>query len=187
VLVVESYLNGPAFYQPYNPKAPEVAALLADQILDIESSLVVEHIGSTAVTGCAGKGIVDLAISYGHDGLERAKEVLNLLGFQHQSTRDPFPEDRPMRVGAVSYAGRTYQIHAHVLAANSDEIIKLRAFRDRLRTDPVLCASYESTKRHIIESGVTDSVAYCEAKGDFIQQVLAQSLSATISKAQPNQ
>jgi len=170
--VIEPYVNAPARYQEYDPIAPRVATLIAARIAEIEPKLAVEHVGSTAVPGCAGKGIVDLAVLYEDGGLDKAKQVLDTLGFQRQTTRDPFPEDRPMRVGAISYAGRIYQLHAHVIREDSSEIIKLRGFRDRLRADPELREAYESTKRQIIAAGVTDSVAYCEAKGSFIRQVL---------------
>jgi GrpB-like predicted nucleotidyltransferase (UPF0157 family) len=172
IFVLEPYINPPACYQEYDPIAPRIASLITARVAQIEPNLAVEHIGSTAVPGCAGKGIVDLAVLYGEGGLDRAKQVLDTLGFQRQTTRDPFPEDRPMRVGAISHAGRTYQLHAHVIRADSSEIIELMAFRDRLRADPELREAYESTKRQIMAAGVTDSVAYCEAKGGFIRQVL---------------
>jgi len=176
--VIETYINAPARYQEYDPSAPRVASLIAARIAEIEPKLVVEHIGSTAVPGCAGKGIVDLAILYDEGGLDRAKQVLDILDFQRQSTRDPFPESRPMRVGAISYAGQTYQLHAHVICSDSSEIIELRKLRDRLRADPELRAAYESRKREIIAAGVTDSVSYCEAKGSFIRQVLEPAVAA---------
>jgi GrpB-like predicted nucleotidyltransferase (UPF0157 family) len=185
VFVIEPYINGPALYQEYDLNAPRVASLIAARIEEIEPKLVVEHLGSTAVPGCAGKGIVDLAVLYDKGDLERAKQVLDTLGFQRQTTRDPFPESRPMRVGAISYIGRTYQLHAHVIAADSVEIIELRAFRDRLRADPELREAYESTKRQIIAAGVTDSVSYCEAKGSLIREVLSE-LAAPDFKASPD-
>jgi len=186
VLVIERYVKEPARYESYDSHALQVADLVAGGIKEIEPKLIVEHFGSTSVPGCAGKGIIDLAVLYGNDGLTRAKQVLDHLGFQRQSTRDPFPESRPMRVGAVSYAGRTYQIHAHVIAANSTEIIELRRFRDLLRADQELRTSYESAKRQIIASRVTDSVSYCEAKSEFIKKVLAETSSDSISKAPLN-
>ncbi len=174
VLMIELYVNGPARYQPYDPHAHRVARLIAARIVEADASLQVEHIGSTAVPGCAGKGIVDLAVLYGEGGLERAKQVLDALGFQRQTTRDPFPEDRPMRVGAVHWDNSLFRIHAHVISKSSPELHELTAFRDRLRADRVLRTAYETRKRDILAAGVTDSVAYCEAKADFIRQVLAQ-------------
>ena len=48
---------------------------------DIHSGgLRVEHIGSTSVPGCAGKGIIDLMVLYPVGGLEHARQVLDSLG-----------------------------------------------------------------------------------------------------------
>jgi GrpB-like predicted nucleotidyltransferase (UPF0157 family) len=169
-IIIGPYSDAPATYNDYDPGAPAIAARLADAITAIAEGLSVEHIGSTAVPGCAGKGIVDLMVLYPPGHLPRAKQALDQFGFQRQSTRDPFPEDRPMRVGAVVYGGKQFRIHAHVLAADAAEAATLRAFRDRLRADAEYRAAYEACKRRILAAGVTDSVAYAEAKGEFIHQ-----------------
>jgi ubiquinone/menaquinone biosynthesis C-methylase UbiE/GrpB-like predicted nucleotidyltransferase (UPF0157 family) len=132
----------------------------------------VEHIGSTSVPGCAGKGIVDLMLVYPDGQLAAARDVLDALGFQKQTTRDPFPEDRPMRTGSVVYDGTTFLLHVHVIATSSPEVQELRRFRDRLRADPGLMASYVAAKKAILASGVTDSVDYAIRKGDFVQGAL---------------
>src|SRR5262249_24413273 len=82
----------------------------------------VEHIGSTAVPGCAGKGIVDLMALYPAGKLEAARTVLDGLGFQHQKTGHVFPEARPMRVGAIDHHGTRYRLHVHVIAMNDPEV-----------------------------------------------------------------
>jgi len=41
-----------------------------------------------------------------------------------------------------------------------------------LRADPDLVKAYVARKREIIASGVTDSLDYCYAKGEFITEVL---------------
>ena len=159
----------PPSYHPYDPHAPAVARLVADAITAAEPGLEVEHIGSTAVPGCAGKGIVDLMVLYSPGQLPRAKRVLDELGFQQQTTRDPFPEDRPMRVGSVVHENKRFRVHAHVLAADAAEVADLRTFRDRLRADPTFRSAYEALKQRILAAGVEDSVAYAEAKGEFIK------------------
>ena len=134
--------------------------------------VIVEHVGSTAVPGCAGKGVIDLLIPYRQDELEPVKATLQELGFQRQSTRDLFPEDRPMRVGSIEYEGNTFRLHVHVVPASSREPDELRAFRDRLRADPEMLAEYVWRKRAIIESGTTDSIDYSIVKGSFVQKAL---------------
>ncbi len=73
-----------------------------------------------------------------------------------------------MRVGTIAHGGSRYQVHVHVLAADSPEVRQLLWFRDRLRSDATLRAAYVIRKRAILDQGVTDSLDYCEAKGGFI-------------------
>jgi GrpB-like predicted nucleotidyltransferase (UPF0157 family) len=101
--------------------------------------------------------------------LAAAREAVDALGFQRQGTRDPWPEERPMRLGAVTWAGRTYRVHVHIVAADAPEVVTVLGFRDRLRADPALRAAYAARKREILAAGVRDTVAYSEAKAAFIQ------------------
>jgi GrpB-like predicted nucleotidyltransferase (UPF0157 family) len=134
--------------------------------------IAVEHVGSTAVPGCAGKGVVDLMIPYRGGELSHVLSALEALGFQRQGSSDPFPEDRPMRVGSLEHAGDPFRLHVHVVPAGSGEPEEFRAFRDRLRSDPGLLRRYVDHKRRIIEGGTTDSVEYAQRKGNFVRQVL---------------
>lgn len=169
------YRKVPAVCLLYDLRAPEVARRVAAMIRHQAPGLRVEHVGSTAVPGCAGKGVVDLMIPYHGDRLEAARRALEELGFQRQSTRDPFPEDRPMRVGSMEHDEDEFRLHVHVIPVDSEEVKELRAFRDRLRSDPVLLGSYVERKRRIIEAGTTDLVDYAEVKGSFIVEALCES------------
>jgi GrpB-like predicted nucleotidyltransferase (UPF0157 family) len=169
-VTIGRYTDAPASFHEYDTDAPVVASLLADAITAAEPTLTVEHIGSTAVPGSSGKGILDLMILFPPGHLPQAKRALEQLGFQRQSTRDPFPEDRPMRVGVVIHRDKRYRVHVHVLAADAPEAAELRAFRDRLCAEPEYRAAYEACKRSVLAAGVTDSVAYAEAKGEFIKR-----------------
>jgi GrpB-like predicted nucleotidyltransferase (UPF0157 family) len=136
--------------------------------------VAVEHVGSTAVPGCAGKGVIDLLIPYGEGELEPIKDTLEDLGFQRQSTRNPFPEDRPMRVGSLEHDGDTFRLHVHVVPEDSGETDDLRAFRDRLRADPEMREAYVRRKGDIIESGTTDPIDYSIVKGSFVRIALEE-------------
>jgi GrpB-like predicted nucleotidyltransferase (UPF0157 family) len=125
------------------------------------------------VPGCAGKGVVDLMVVHPDGQLDAVKRVLAALGFQPQTGRDPWPEERPMRVGALEHDGQVFRLHIHVIAASSPEVAELRAFRDRLRADPALVAAYVARKQAILAAGITDSLDYSYAKGPFIRDVLA--------------
>ncbi len=171
---IQLYENKDAVFAAYDPRSAQIAQLLKQAIQQRDARLEVDHIGSTAVPGCRGKGIVDLAVTYPEGDLENAKSALDALGFQRQTGRDPFPETRPMRVASVAALGGVFQIHAHVIPRHGAEHRELVGFRDSLRADPELRRAYEQHKERIVTGGVTDSLDYCYAKGSFITDTLAK-------------
>jgi GrpB-like predicted nucleotidyltransferase (UPF0157 family) len=172
MLEVTKYENATATFADYDLRAPKIAQLLIQAIEQREPRLVVEHIGSTAVPGCRGKGVIDLAVTYTEGNLEFAIAAVDTLGFQRQTGREPWPETRPMRVATVSALGGSFQVHAHVIVRNGPEHRELVAFRDALRRDPQLRGAYEKTKEEIVAGGITDSLDYSNAKNSFISASL---------------
>ena len=124
-ITIEPYLDAPASYHEYDPDVPTVARLLNATVMAVGAGLAIEHIGSTAVPGCAGKGVIDLMVLYPSGDLALAKRTLDELGFQRQGTRDPFPEDRPMRIGTVAHNGKRFRVHVHVIAVDAAESAEL--------------------------------------------------------------
>jgi GrpB-like predicted nucleotidyltransferase (UPF0157 family) len=159
-------------YRPYDPRFPEVAARIAALIEAGVPVARVEHVGSTAVPGCDGKGVIDLMMLYPPGGLVAARDAVDGLGFQRQTNRDPFPEERPLRVGSFEHDGESYRVHVHVIAADSSEAAEQIWFRDRLRSDPALVGEYAALKQLVVADGVADSIEYNKGKDDFIQLVL---------------
>ena len=158
----------------WDPRAPEIASRVATTLVERMPSLRVEHVGSTAVPGCAGKRIVDLAVLYPHGQLKSARDLVDSLGFQQQQSPDAFPEERPMRVGAIRRAGQVFRLHLHIIAGEAAEAAELVAFRDLLRANSRLREAYVARKREIIASGVTDSLKYSYAKSAFVEQALGR-------------
>jgi GrpB-like predicted nucleotidyltransferase (UPF0157 family) len=140
-------------------------ALIAKRLPDT----TIEHVGSSSVPGCAGKGVLDLVIPYrGDTHLGVINEALFALGFGRQRNRDPFPETRPMRIGAFDHEGERFLLHVHVVPVRTHDLAELVDFRDRLRADPALVADYVAAKRAILDAGVRDGTDYAERKGEFI-------------------
>jgi GrpB-like predicted nucleotidyltransferase (UPF0157 family) len=162
-------------YVEYDPAAPAVAERVIELIEGAAPFVKAEHIGSTAVPGCAGKGIVDLVTLYPRGRLDDTRKAIDALGFQHQRAGHEFPEERPMRVGAIEWDGRIYRLHVHVVAADSAEAKSLYLFRDVLRKDESLRDAYQQKKRAILQSGTSDPAGYTHAKGEFINAVIGSS------------
>jgi len=170
--ILEYELKPPTYIE-YDPAVVDVAGRIISLIESAAPWAQAEHIGSTAVPGCAGKGIVDLVALYRVGKLAATRKAIDSLGFQPQRVGHQFPEDRPMRVGAIEHEGRVYRLHVHIVAEDSDEVVELRRFRDVLRADSALRDAYEAKKRAILQAGQSEPVGYTKAKGDFINAVLA--------------
>src|SRR5689334_11489972 len=95
-----AYFHRPAECLDWDSCTLEAARHVSQLIESANPQVHVDHVGSTAAPGCPGKGVLDLLVIYPEGALDSAKQTLQDLGFQPQSGRDPFPEDRPMRVGA---------------------------------------------------------------------------------------
>lgn len=178
-LEILPYTQHPASFHEWDPRAPVVASLLIRAIEAGNPEVTAEHVGSTSVPGCGGKGIIDLMVMYPAGGLDKARDMLDRSGFQHQAGGDPFPEDRPMRVGAVRYDGAEFRTHVHVIATDSHEVAEFRAFRDALLGSPELVHAYVARKREILAAGITDSLDYTHEKSPFCQDVLRGSSPLT--------
>jgi GrpB-like predicted nucleotidyltransferase (UPF0157 family) len=170
--VIGPYVSRPAVCRDYDPRAAEVARRVAALVCEHLPQIRVEHVGSTAVPGCAGKGVVDFLIAVADGELEQVKELLDRLGFQGRIGPAPFPETRPLRAGSFVHNGETFLLHVYVIPASAPEVDEMRFFRTCLRADPELLKAYVARKREIIAGGVTDSLDYCRLKGEFIKQVL---------------
>jgi GrpB-like predicted nucleotidyltransferase (UPF0157 family) len=176
-MTIGPYQKLPAAVRPYDHRVAGAAQRLRDLIESALPGVTVEHIGSTSVPGCAGKGIIDLQVLYPPGQLAAAREALDTLGFQRQQSRDPWPEERPMRVGSVEHAGALFQIHAHVICVDDPEVEANRRFRDHLRADPAMVDAYVARKSAIVNGGVSDATDYSYAKGDFIRDALTRTRS----------
>ena len=167
------YVRLPAEVQDWDPRSLDVARTVAELVEQRLPGVVVEHIGSTAVPGLPGKGIVDLAIATTPDALPGIVAVLKDLGFGDQPGPDPWPASRPMLVGSLDLDGTTFRVHCHVQPGPT-ELTRDLAFRDALRADPVLLARYAELKTSIVQGGLLDGHQYTYQKQAWIGDVHKQ-------------
>ena len=156
-----------------DPDAPQVARRLIALIATRWPATPAEHVGSTAVPGLAGKGIIDLLLAAEPAQIPAITQALLELGFQPQRPA-AFPATRPMLWGTVRHGASEYRVHVHVVPADSPEVAAMRGFRDALCADPVLRRRYVALKRAIVAGGPVDPVAFTRAKHDWIVATLAR-------------
>jgi GrpB-like predicted nucleotidyltransferase (UPF0157 family) len=150
----------------YDPAWP---ALAAAEIARVEAALGevavrVDHVGSTAVPGMAGKPIVDLQVSVAElEPTERFARPLEGLGYLFA----PDPESPDFHFfGLPAERPRTH--HLHVCAAGSEHEHRHLALRDYLRGHPDEAAGYAALKRELVATHPEDRLAYIEGKADHV-------------------
>jgi GrpB-like predicted nucleotidyltransferase (UPF0157 family) len=171
-LPIGRYRRVPVQVHQADPDAPEVARRLIALIATRWPATPAEHVGSTAVPGLAGKGIIDLLLAADPAQIPAITKALGELGFQPQRPA-AFPPTRPMLWGTFCHGATTYRVHVHVVPAGNPEVAAMRGFRDALRADPVLRRRYAALKRTIVAGGPADPVTFTRAKHDWIAATLA--------------
>ncbi len=174
VKIIGPYKKPNASFHSYDPRAPEVALLLKKRIETSMPEITIEHIGSTAIPGCPGKGVVDLMGLYPNEHLDVIKALLMAMGFQRQGKefKNRFPDTRPVFMGTLEYDKTSFLIYVHVILHDCYEAVRFRIFRDRLCNDSELLRAYISEKKRIISEGVVDTDDYAELKKSIVQRIL---------------
>lgn len=158
--------------RPWDARGPAAANTVIRILQAALPGIEIEHVGSTAVPGCDGKGIIDLMLLVPAGRLGDVCAIVDRMGFQHQSGGKRHPDDRPMREGSFTFDGSVFQLHVHLIPESSAEVDRLRKFRDRLAANPDLVALYVEQKRRLIEARISDRSTYTLGKKGFIESVL---------------
>lgn len=154
-------------FQEYSPLWPEefereresLASALGDAAVEID------HVGSTAIPGMPGKGIIDILVTVRSLDPPAAYDApLRSLGYIDRPVDrpDPFytkPEVKP----------RTHNVH--VAVAGSRRARSLRAFRDYLSEHPQEAGEYERLKRALADRPGADWDDYSRRKVELAGKI----------------
>lgn len=167
-------------FKPYNKIFPKLFQKEKERIiLNLKEALAIEHVGSTAIAGLGGKGIIDIAIAVSKDNMDSASRKLQDLGYEYRpsfSTPDRFyfiiylPDSEEEQ--------RRY--HLHLTFPESIEYKKLIAFRDYLRSNASALKEYAELKKKSVDEVNQDGALYRQKKSPFIAKVLAKALKHKI-------
>lgn len=146
----------------------------------IEGDFQIAHIGSTAVPGLGGKGIIDIMIGTKKDKMKNIVNQAEKLGYVYipQASypnrlflHKPYPEDFDKET--------TY--HLHIANIDSDEWKNTIAFRDYLRAHPEDLEKYAQIKQQASNAANEDKETYMRLKADVIREILKKTVTTTQS------
>ncbi|HYC38619.1 MAG TPA: GrpB family protein [Usitatibacter sp.] len=158
---------------PYSPLWPAVFDIEQRRLLEIfNDSVVVEHIGSTAVPGLGAKPVIDVML--GSPDLAVVEGRIPTLEADGWRYVPEFERAMPERRYFTKLDQPPGKFHLHAVVLGGLFWQRHLAFRDALRADPRLAQRYWRVKQHLAARFPDDRAAYTEAKGDFIRAVLEQ-------------
>ena len=141
-------------------------SLLAKSLLKTE----IHHIGSTAIPGTHGKGIIDILIAIDWKNKENVVQELKSLGYKHIHPED----DKRIflsKIGPTRYGNA----HIHLTELESKEYENKLKFRDKLRNDQDLVLEYNKLKENLVKHTKGDREEYTKLKKEFIKRVINRS------------
>ena len=124
---------------------------------------MIEHIGSTAVLGLGGKGIIDIAIAVARQEMDSVTRRLQNLGYEFRPTFST-----PDRAYFVIYLPDpeegTRRYHIHLTYPESRDWVGLVGFRDYLRNHPEAVQEYAAMKQKAALDADQDGEKYRKLK-----------------------
>ncbi|MBY0529024.1 MAG: GrpB family protein [Rhabdochlamydiaceae bacterium] len=160
-------------YKPYSTLFPELFSKEKTRIEAIlKEAFAIEHIGSTAIVGLGGKGIIDIGITVRKEHMDLASKQLQQLGYEYKpnfSTAQRFyfviflpdPEEG------------TRRYHIHLTYPESSEWKELIGFRDYLRDHPEAVEEYAALKKHAAEEANQMGDRYRKLKDPIFKKIHA--------------
>jgi GrpB-like predicted nucleotidyltransferase (UPF0157 family) len=166
-------VDGPIHLADYDPAWPILYEREASRIRALlnERVLLLEHAGSTSVPGLAAKPIVDIVLGVADPADEASYVPPMEAGGYVLRIREP--DWHQHRV----FKGPDTDINLHVFAADSSEIVRMLAFRDRLRTHDDERQRYLAAKRELAARHWTFVQEYADAKGEVVEGIIARAMA----------
>lgn len=155
-------------FKPYNPVFPDLFEEEKNRIKKIlRDNDSIEHVGSTAVVGLGGKGIIDIYIATDKNNLKNLSKKLQKLGYEYRPNGGS--SERLFHQKAGKY-------HVHVTFPQSQEWTVAIKLRDYLRTHPEDAQKYAEVKRVAAAKANENRETYLQIKGPVLEKIIKKAL-----------
>ena len=163
-------LNATIPLEPYNLEWPAMYARLGKQIRDVLGAkvLLLEHVGSTSIRGLSAKPIIDMVLAV-EDSADEISYVPPLVaaGYVLRIREPEWFEHRLLKSPVIDG-------NLHVFSQGCEEIDRMLAFRDRLRSSDTDRKLYERTKHELAARSWKYVQNYADAKSHVVRDILTR-------------
>ena len=158
----------------YDPLWPTLYEREADRVRRVlgGAALRLEHVGSTSVPGLAAKPQIDMVLVVADSADEDAYVPrLQSAGYVLRIREPGWYEHR-------LFKGPDTNVNLHTFSDGCEEVERMLAFRDWLRTQKDDRELYESTKRELAAQEWRHVQNYADAKSEVVQDIMARALTS---------
>jgi len=162
---------------PYYQKFAKAFEKKKREIVAIAKDVEVHHIGSTAVRGLGGKGIIDMMIGVkSWQGVEKLIAGLRQVGFNHVH-----PKEKGKIFLSNKKGSGLGDFHIHMVIIGSTAYKNFLAFRDYLRKHPKEAENYFKLKLILHKEAKGERAVYTKMKNSYIKEILKKAICRGIS------
>jgi GrpB-like predicted nucleotidyltransferase (UPF0157 family) len=162
----------------YDPRWPTEFARLRQRAIAAlgDLAVAVEHVGSTAVPGLAGKPVIDLDIVVSsREDVTVALDRLATVGYEREGRGGVVATVDGLT--AAHWPPDERRHHLYIVVAGSQVHRERLAFRDYLREHPRQTQRYAELKVDATHNAAGDWERYAQLKQEFVQDVLRAALA----------
>lgn len=163
-------------FKPYSNTFQDLFRREKERIVSgVKESIIIEHVGSTAVPNLGGKGIIDIAIAAEYRKIKSIFKRLQNLGYEFRPTGGS-AERFFFQIKLPDKEDRVQTYHIHLVNLNSKEWKRMLAFRDYLRKNPEDVKKYATSKKNAAQEANEDRDKYMSLKTPAIEEILEKIL-----------
>ena len=131
-------------------------------------ALLIEHVGSTAVPGLAGKPVIDILVLV-HDvaAVDDFNQKMEQVGYRAMGEYV-----KPGSRLFVKEKGNVRLCNVHIFSEDHPHVREMIDLRDYLRTHPDEAKRYSQLKQSLYEKNPEDYGAYRKGKDEYVTELL---------------
>lgn len=169
--------------EPYNSGWERRFKIEADNLHRIfrDKAISIEHIGSTAVPGLAGKPTIDILITV--ERIEIADELSEKIeGIGYKNLGDYIKKGSRLFIKELDH---TRFVNVHVFEENHPHVRGMLGLRDYLRSHPKIVEEYSKLKFDLVRKYPYDYGRYRKYKDEWMERLVGQILATNFNPEIP--
>ncbi len=159
-------------FKPYSPLFPILFQKEKERLIPhLINALAIEHVGSTAIPGLGGKGIIDIAVAVKQTDMEATIPLLQSLGYEFRPSFST-PQRAYFIIFLPDPEETTRRYHLHLTYQESLDWYNLITFRDYLLSNPIAVQEYADLKQQAALEANQDGETYRKIKEPIFKAIL---------------